>query len=374
MTLFGDRVWLPGDIKAVAGAAQDARFSIERRVISGKVCVDCDAIGWGQYLDEVHHSPSQWGLLGTSAGYQILARGQLEGGPVPELAQVRLLLPADVTDIGALHAAVQTKAAPPKCDLHNVIRLAFIAEALAADKPGDIIHRPHPPLVDYIFSLARQGRSWNPRSAQPGGRDYDGHAVTTAYVLHALRRYEDDNPEDVRAALARCQDELLAWRRRERTLVINRPLFEGYQLGSTTDYLIFNPELMTALFFLRIGNPRPARRFVASVTRELNRNVQANNGFEGQLGMIPLVDQEWASRLLQLFVGTYTDKTRRHLLLPGRLTTPVVRWALFIGCVLVLVGTLMALGVDFKTGVLVFIAGAVVTGASFILQGRGDDE
>jgi hypothetical protein len=417
MTLLADRIWLPGDIKTLAGAAQDARFRIEKRVLGGKVAVDGDAIGWGQYLDEVHHSASQWGLLGTSAGYQVLARGQLEGTPVQELSQVRLLLPPDVSDVNALHPAVQRKAGPPKHDLGNIIRLASIAEALGADKPGTVIHAPHPSLVDHIFSLARNGQSWNPRSAQPGYETADGHAVTTAFVLHALRRYEDDhtrfrpirvwlarqllndamlrarpdylalvglaltapewdsdNPEDVRAALTRCEEQLLAWRRRERTLVINRPLFEGYQLGATTDYLIFNPELMAALLFLRSDNPRPARRFVAAVTRELSRNVQANHGFEGQLGMVPVVDQEWASRVLQLFAATYKDKSRRHLLLPGRLTSRLVRWGLFVACVLILAAALAALGVDLETGVLVFIAGAIVSAAALILQGRHDDE
>jgi hypothetical protein len=86
MTLLRDRVWLPRDIKAVAGAAQDALFVMETRVEGGAVQVAGGALGWGQYLDEVHHSSSQWGLLGTSAGYQILARAQTEGSPRPASA------------------------------------------------------------------------------------------------------------------------------------------------------------------------------------------------------------------------------------------------------------------------------------------------
>jgi len=416
VTLLGDRVWLARDIKAVAGAAQDARFSIEKRVLQKKVEVAADALGWGQYLDEVHHSDDQWGLLGTSAGYQVLARAHVEGGSIPELDHARALLPGDVSDITALHPAVQTKAAPPKSDLANIVRLAAIAEALSADQPGGSAGLAHPPLVDHILSLAHHGQCWNPRSAQPDGKNLDGHAVTTAYVLHAIRRYETDRAQfrpvrawlarqllndatlrarpdylaliglaltapsadtadhsDVRQAIDRCREELLAWRKRERNLVLNRPLFEGYQLGTSTDYLIFNPEIMAALFFLRSDNPRPARRFVALVTHEVSRNVQSNAGFQGQLGMIPTVDQEWASRLLHEFAGIYNDKTRRPLLLPGRLTSPLVRWGLVVAAVAVLTGVLIAAGVDFKTGVLVFVAGAILAVVLVIVGERGDD-
>lgn len=416
MTLLWDRVWLPGDIKAVAGATREARFSIERRLLDRHVSVD-RACGWGQYLDDVHYSTSQWGLLGTSTGYQVLCRAQLEGASIPELQRVRPLLPEDVEDLDGLHPAVRAKAAGTKRDLQSVVRLAFIAEALAADKPGTIIPAPHPPLVRYIFSLARNGQAWNPRSAQPGGRDDYGQATTTAYILHALRRYEDDsarfrpvrawlarqllgdatlrarpdylaliglaltaplwdndNPQDVATALRLCHRELLAWRKREgRSLVVDRPLFEGYQLGRSTDYLIFNPELMAALFFLRNDNPRPARRFVAAVTRELEWNVQANRGFEGQLGLMATVDQEWAARLLHLFGATYDDPARRHLLVPGPLATRAGRWGVFSSIVLFLAGGLAMIGIDVETGVLVFLAGAIVNAATIILQ-RGPDE
>jgi hypothetical protein len=199
------------------------------------------------------------------------------------------------------------------------------------------------------------------------------HLALTGLALTAPV-WDKGNPEDVRMAIKRAQDALLEWRGRERTLVINRPLFEGYQLGTSTDYLIFNPELMAALFFLRSDNPRPARRFVASVTRELIHNVKANRGFEGQLGMVPTVDQEWASRLLELFIATYRDKSRRHLLLPGRLTSPVVKWGLFSAFVLALAGVLLAGGVDFETGVIVFLAGAVVTALSQLVLSRGKNE
>lgn len=418
MTLLGDRVWLPGDVKSVAGAARDALFSIESRVRAKQVPVDVDAIGWGQFLDDLHHSDSQWGLLGTSAGYQVLARAQMGGLAAPELAKVRPLLPEDVSNLTALHPAVQEKAGPPKYDLQNIIRLAFVAEALVADKAGTIVHaNARPPLVDYILSLANNGESWNPRSAQPEQSTLQGHAVTTALVLHALRRFEDDpsqfrpirvwlarqllhdaslrarpdyvaltglalsaptwdndNPEDVRDAITSCRQNLLAWRRQERTLVVNRPLFEGYQLGTTTDYLILNPELMAALFLLREDNPRPGRRFVSATTREVAQNAQVNHGFEGQLGALPTVDQEWASRLLHLYEETYNDKSRRHLLLPGRLTSPVVRWALLVGVVLLLAGIMLGAGVDFKTGVLVFVAGAVVTLATLLVGGADGDD
>lgn len=421
MTLLRDRIWLPRDVKAAAATAVDARFSIERRVYDRRLTVgheaEAEAVGWGQFLDTVHHSETQWGLLGTSAGYQVLARAQLDGTPDLDLEPVRRLLPEDVRDADALHPAVQAKAAEPKCDLQNIIRLAFVAEALAAGKPGTIVQAPHPPIIEHILALARHGRCWNPRSAQPGGRDLDGHAVTTAYVLHALRRYEDDhtryrpirawlarqllndallrarpdyvalvglaltapewdngNPEDVRSAVERCRETLMAWRRKERSLVVNRPLFAGYQLGQNTDYLLFNPELLAALFFLRLGNPRPSRRFVAAVARDVGENALLNQGFEGQLGTLPTIDQEWACRLLHLFAATYQDPSRRHILLPGRLTNRAVRWGVFVGLVLLLAGTLLAVGVDFRTGVLVFVAGAVATVASLIVQKHESDE
>ncbi len=408
-----ERIWTPGDIKSLAGGAQDALLPIQRAIQKRAIDVD-GAVGWGQYLDDVHYSPDQWGLLGTSAGFQVLARAKNDGRPAPELDGAERLLPLDVSDENALHPAVAVKAADPKYDLQNIFRLAAIAEARGAAQAGTNPIGEWPQIVGLIFGLAEDSH-WHPRSAIPGGQGQGGEAVTTAFVLHALRRYESPdhlfneyrawlahqllNDSKLRArpdyvalvglaldpaapvphvdqeevqALARCRQELLTWRKSERSLVINRPQFEGYQLGTTTDYLMLNPEVMAALFFLRRGNPKPARKFVANTTREVVRNVERHDGFEGQLGMVPTVDQEWAARLCHLFMATYRDSNTQHALRPVRIDTKRLKALSYGGLGLAVAGVLLV-AFGLVPGLAFFVAGLVMSTFGLVLGGRDDE-
>lgn len=204
---------------------------------------------------------------------------------------------------------------------------------------------------------------WDTRKAAKAEAPTKGDPTATAFILHALRRYEDplgqgfraqrtwlaeqltsrraltsrphtlaliglaltppaadsSPPQAVIDAVNICVEGLVDWRRKERGLVVNRPVFHGYQLGDQTEYILLNPELLAALFFLRRGNPIKARGFVLSTTAAVAQSVETNSAFEGQPGAEPTVDQMWAVKLLRQF-GTMHDSAAEKALLRPRMT------------------------------------------------------
>jgi hypothetical protein len=280
-----------------------------------------------------------------------------------------------------------------KGDLENMVRLAFIAEALF---PGEsrVSAASRPEIVRHILELAGEDPYWHPTSAR-GGVPADGDPFTTAYVLFALRRYEDPrgefrhyrswlaqqlktksavrarpdlvaliglalipdgvDPEEP-AAIDQCKEELAAWSGRE-TIVLNRPLFHGFNLGEWTDYTFLHPEIVAALFLLRAGNPRSTRRYVAKVVGEVVENVKSHGYFEGQPGMGATVDQFWASKLLAEFQQINADPTRRQILLPVTVIRGWMRWL-----VVAVAAPIFALVVVFTSNPAWGAVGAVVGG------------
>src|SRR5262249_12873345 len=137
---------------------------------------------------------------------------------------------------------------------------------------------------------------------------------------------------------------------------VNRPVFEGFNVGATTDYTFLNPELLAALFLLRQDNPPRTRSFVLKTVDRVQAAVPEQRGFIGQVGMEATVDQLWAIRLLTTFRALYQDKTRRHMLRPSLAITNrrLALLALTAGFVVGLVITLIT---DSATGG--FVAGAL---------------
>lgn len=370
----GPLIWTSGRIEQIAGKdTPTSMYAIEKRVQRKAVNV-AGATGWGQFVDDRNWTDGQWGLLGISGAVQVLGRqARIAGQAVPaEVLAAAPLLPTDSTQ---LDPRLQAKA--DKGDFDNIYRLAIVAEALVPER-DDVPAGHEPPLVAHIESLATNGNSWHPRSAIPAAPAGQGDAVTTAFVLHALRRYEDPRGrftahrewlaeqvlgdrrlwrrpdylaliglallEGLRSprtehrldeALTKCREELLGWIDRERGLVVDRPIFHPYNLGTTTDYLILNPEVMTALFFARhAAPPARSRRFILDVSRAVADNVAANDGFEGQIGAMTTMDQEWAMRLLTQLRSVWDDSGRRRMLRPSILASRQVVLGLLAGILL----------------------------------------
>lgn len=352
-------IWSRRQIAGIAADALEAGAAIDGTLGRRKIMIGNHAV-WGQYLDEERYSDKHWGLLGTTAAVRTLS---MRARPVFDLRHLREALPLLPESRTQVDPLLRPKVA--KGDLENMIRLAFIAEALAPDR--ELIPRDsRPDLVAEIYGLAEEGRFWAPRSAY--GPVSEGDPFTTAYVLYCLGRYEDpegelrkhrlwlaeqmqtrsavrqrpdlvaliglaliprredpEEPRQIQDALDRCQQELRNWSREE-SIALDRPLFQGFNMGDSTDYTFLHPEIMASLFFLRTNNPWRTRRYVARVTQELILNVDRRGYFEGQPGMAATVDQMWASKLLFEFNRTYNDEARRHILFPVLVASSRSRW------------------------------------------------
>lgn len=405
----GPLVWTNGKIQQLAADAVPSVYAAEQRVLRKAVAVD-GSTGWGQFVDDRNWTEGQWGLLGTSAAVQVLSRpARLAGQPMPPAVIAAVaLLPQDTAHVDQRLADKVRKG-----DLQNIYRLATVAEALVPER--DIVPAGQaPPLIAFIEGQAAEGHAWHPQSAKVDPPDAPGNAVTTAFVLHALRRFDDPpgrfprhrewlaeqvlgdrrlwrrpdyvalaglalldglrhpHPDDrVVEAVAKCREELLAWRNRERSLVVDRPIVHPYNLGTSTDYLILNPEVMAALFFARHPEPpQPSRRFILDVSRIVADNIDGNDGFEGQVGAMTTVDQEWAARLLTELRTAWDDPVRRRLLRPSIIASP--RVILGLVAALVFVGlTVVALFATQDPGVVaVLFVTSVVIGLITVIWGE----
>jgi hypothetical protein len=354
-------IWRAGQIGDIAGRSVEAGAAIDTTLIRRAIPLD-GAVAWGQYLDDDRYRSTQWGLLGTTAAIATLALRNSPIDAIRQLREARQLVPTSTTDYDP-----QIRAKVDKGDFQNLIRLGFIAEALEPDR-REISKDHRPQIVQHILDVSAGEPFWESQSAIPDNTPRNGDPFTTAYVVYALRRYEDP-PGELRAqrtwlarqietrvsvrrrmdllaliglalspvredpgeptqifdARKRCIAELTQWSRNE-AIVLDRPLFNGFNLGSTTDYTFLHPEILASLYLLSVGNPIPTRRYVAKVTLSVVENVKQRGYFEGQPGMGATVDQLWAARLLDSFQRTYADESRRHVLFPIWLASSRHRW------------------------------------------------
>lgn len=322
------------------------------------------AKAWGQYLDDEHHSKAQWGFYGTSAGVQALADKLrvLDGSEEREdgdlIASALKQLPEEVPPSDPRFS---TKA--EKGDFDNIVKLAFIADGLRPDKIDVHDGADTPPIVATILDRAVGGKFWSSRQGDDEERRSKERFFPTAYVVMVLQRYQRarrhptyrdarvwlakryvhdatlDSPannalvglalldprEDVSArvavidqALRLAQSRLTRWAAEMKDVVIDRPIFYGFSLGTRTDYCFLHPEILAALYFLRRGSPKASRAFVLRVMRTLTDNVLARGGFIGQNGVMSTVDQLWAMRLITEFRQAADQPRGSAYLLPVR--------------------------------------------------------
>lgn len=343
-------------LEAIRGLLGDKRVSPDE--LKGKVA-------WGQYLDEAHRSDDHWGRFGTSAAVIALA-----------LINGRDDLPPNPKSVYAVHpldrlAPVLAESWPPPNDADSepgelerlrekdfklIMKLAYVLDALKADfqmvRPED-----QPQLVEYVISKSPENmEGWTTRAANSSHGQHDRHIPTT-YILWALRRFpaaqehpivkeaydwlareivhdnqrmgidlvalaglamqrataEITGHEQIQNALARCDEKVERWIRKQKHPTLERPYFNGFSQGTTTDYIILSPELLCTLYQLDRGNPPRTRRFVLEVVAEVNENVAPRTvggpdgaaiiprGFCVQNGMIRTADQMWVVELLKAF-------------------------------------------------------------------------
>jgi hypothetical protein len=391
------RIWFEGNVVDLAGRAIEAALNIEDLLDHRKVSVG-EGYAWGQYLDADHYSEAHWGLFGTSAAVQVFASNNATADGDIRIKGALEVLPREVPTNKAI---LQEKVASQH--LSDIIRLASIAEALLPTE-DHVSEAQRPAIVDTILGMSDGQPFWHPTKAALDERPTKGDPLATAFILHALRRYEHPDgtgfreyrswladqflnrsmirsqphvvamiglalqppkkdpspPANVIAAHRQCVISLIEWRRKERGLVVNRPIFHGYQLDGKTEYILLNPELLATLYFLRSGNPSKARRFVLGVVGAVTATAETHEGFEGQPGASPTVDQMWAVKLLRTFRAMNDDPGHRLLLRPRLTSVLRIRWWTVLAAILVMV---LAVGITSNWGMgaaVAFFASALV--------------
>lgn len=346
--LLAKRIWTPSRTDCLVGDTLTTLTKLGRAFDTKEVPLENGGVAWGQYLDENHFSRKQWGFYGTSAALQTLAVRARSRGTLPsEDSEIRRAVELPL-DQATSDPVFESKRRAGKEDFRNVIKLAFIADALALDDEESVPAAATPPLVKDLMDLAVSGERWSTRLPDDDDRFTKDQDFPTAFIVSVLRRYDKfrrsplwersrlwlanrvlqdgafreqktllaltglallphpglpaEDPSPVTSALDMCERELIRWIHTQ-TIVLNRPVFNGFSIGERNDYVFLHPELLVALFLLRRNSPPRGRRFVLDVVNALERNVAPREraGFMGQDGMITSVDQLWAARLIQEF-------------------------------------------------------------------------
>jgi hypothetical protein len=331
------RIWTAVEVEAVLGECMAGIARINHLLRAKHTEPEKDVIAWGQYLDDEHRTGQQWGLYGTAAAVQSIALHEIATGSVatdqPLVAGALRLLPED-PDNG--HQLLEQKRV--RHDFENVIKLAAIAEALRPDA----LHVPldvEPAIVSRLRELTLAEGGWTSLPEGTAERDIRERDLATAYILHAWRRYDlgeeglnarrwlarrvvegepikgidllalaglaltahpvhPNDPQVVERAIDQIDERLATWTRDQEEVRVDRPMFSGFSVGVTTDYLFLHPEILAALYFVRRGNPVHARAFVIDVAHAVSQNVERNKGLMASNGVIASVDQLWAMRFL----------------------------------------------------------------------------
>ena len=331
------KIWTAAGVESVMGECTRAIARIENLIKTTTSEPADGVVAWGQYLDPEHGQNQQWGLYGTAAGTQIVSLKAQAGGQQPsrqpQVAGALRLLPEDP---GHGHELLEEKRR--KHDFDNVLKLAAIAEALRPDS-GEIAIGNEPEIVGRLRELALDDGGWTTRPHGAQQREVRERDLATAYVLYTWRRYQlgdegraarqwlartvleglpiegndllalaglamsahpihPNEPAQVQEAIDDVHERLAAWTRSHEEIRLDRPMFSGFSVGATTDYLFLHPEILAALFFVRRGNPDPTRAFVLEVAASLNENIKSNEGLKVSNGLKATVDQLWAFRFL----------------------------------------------------------------------------
>jgi hypothetical protein len=350
-----------GQLRELDARVGAALSSIAARLHQRTIQVTPDVVAWGQYLDE-RHTGAQWGLLGTSAASQALVLTADDGHPYAvrddgvsqptSVGRARAVLPPDRHDLDPVLMRRQIDGR----ELFNIVRLASIAEALHLDRET-ITRDDWPPLVEEILR-ARGGNPWwsSESAAEHPPTPQTPNVFVTAFVVYALRRYEDTDellrsriwlaekvadpqirrrldltaliglallgirtPTDTRVldGVDHCRRRVLERRAANRAPTVDRPVFVGYSVENRTDYAFLNPEHLCALFLLEADNPVAGRRFVLRTIDATIGRIESNHGFDTELGGEATVEQLWVVRLLRAYLDRANSASLRSTVRPS---------------------------------------------------------
>ncbi len=331
------RIWTATEVEDVIGECTAGLARISLLLQTKHTEPENGVVAWGQYLDDEHRTGQHWGIYGTAAAVQSVALHAIAAGNLAADHQLVTgalrLLPED-PDNG--HPLLEEKRA--KHDFDNVLKLAAIAEALRPDA-REVPPDAEPAIVTRLRELALTEGGWTTRPAGTAEREVRERDLATAYILHAWRRYDlgevglnarrwlarrvvegepikgidlvalaglaltahpihPNDPQVVERAIGHIDGRLATWSRDQEEVRVDRPMFKGFSVGVTTDYLFLHPEILVALFFVRRGNPVHARAFVIDVAHAVSQNIEHNKGLTASNGVIAAVDQLWAMRFL----------------------------------------------------------------------------
>jgi len=270
-------------------------------------------------------------------------------------------------------SAIHTDLKPD--DFRDPMKVAFVVDAAVPDACDDPV-QGRPDVVELLLELAVDQDGWSTRPKHDLDHLEKDRLLITAYALYVLRRFpaaqtdariagawtwlalevidgaktmgEDllalsclalchaipqVRNETVDDAFAKGSSELVDWARKSRDPVVTRFYFNGYSRGADNDYIFLSPELVCALLFLTMTQPRRAAlRFALDVVRAVADNIVPRDlpeelrgnahGFTIQRGMEGTVDQMWALRLLRTFHHRYTRGVRE--LRPSRVSWPSI--------------------------------------------------
>lgn len=341
------KLWTAAEVEQVVGDSTAALARTVHRLRTHYTEPAQDIVAWGQYLDDEHSTGKQWGLYGTAAATQVLAMHFMRAGEQasaqPLVAGALRLLPENL-DEG--HPLLHDK--QEKGDFDNVLKLAAITEALRPDADRVPLDA-EPVIVARLRELALDEGGWTTRPAGSIQREVREPDLASAYVLYAFRRYDlgdvglrarswlarrvidgapirgfdllalvglaltahpvhPNDPPALGHAIDHVEDRLRAWAEAQEVARVDRPLFNGFSVGSTTDYLFLHPEILAAFYFLGRGHPDQTRSFVVSVVSAVAENIADHDGLMVSNGIIATVDQLWAYRLLFAFRTRHQDE------------------------------------------------------------------
>jgi hypothetical protein len=422
-----------GTLESLDGAATSSIAAI-RNVLTLKKAKSPQLEGqaaWGQYLDHDHHSEEQWGRFGTTSAVIAFAlingredeppnhRSVYESHPLDALAPVLpKQWPIDPQRESAHFEELYAE------DFQKIMKLAYMVDALEPDK-ALVSAAEQPQLVDYVLGLSPRGlEGWSTSPAESSDHPRDRHIPTT-YVLWALRRFpaaqatpiaceayewlageviaenarlgtdlvalaglamneiqvNEAKGERVEQALGKCDQKLTEWARRQRRLAIDRPYFNGYSQGTSTDYIFLTPELLVAKYLIARGNPAKTRRFVLRVIAALTENVmpktreakgeqtKIGRGYCVQGGMVRTADQMWVVDLLKSFQRARKREERELLPSPtGWLSGKSALWVLATLGLLGYGAVTIARESNTGAGILSIVGGVLLLGAGLAFE------
>jgi hypothetical protein len=335
---------------------------------------------WGQFFD---WSQTQYGVLGTSAGVEVVVSIGYRGPMLSEALDV----------LGELH--VPGSEFQRRRDHLNTFKLAAHADAIAA---GRLRVEPPCEAMDALRDAALASCAWADHRADAEHVDPVPTVLATSVALRSLRRYTAyEGTEDCRAALAwlcdallhyprdalplargttlaagllalsayrgttsagavgsllqateHCERELTQWTGRRRRRELCEQLRHDFVAGPDdrdSDFIALMPDVLAALAFAQTPSRLTFRRkrHLHRVIDKTAEDIRTRRVIARNVDKRALVDHLWVQRLLSLFVSAEVQRAVRERNLVGWRVGPLAFW--FCQCVLMAVVGIAAWGV-----------------------------